>query len=452
MPQSKLIDINTIKAEPTKDLFITMLVKDITLRDAIGDLVDNSVDAAKSIAANPSNLTGFRIEIILDKNHFEIVDNCSGLEAEDARNNAFYFGKPENFKPGKHTIGQFGIGMKRAFFKIGNYITVKSIASTSSFEMHIDVPSWRKNDNWNFQFDTIKEKVNNPWSKTGLDIHINNLQPDTLEKFTDKQFINDLKREIALEHLYSINQGLEILINNEPLEIYKLTLIQDNKKGIDPVYWKYKFKGGLTAEIIAGISDDNGAEGGWYIFCNDRLILGPDTTEITGWSGSGAKELPRYHDQFYRFRGYVFFNADNSALLPWNTSKTSMDLDSPDWLYVRNQMIILGKQVKKLMDDMKKERERGNPEENQKLSNAVKSSTVKSVNIIMNNKSSLPQIFKYPEKLLTTAEKGRKSGTKITFYKSNTVIKKAMNFFRVDDADTAGEKAFNYFYENEIGE
>ena len=78
----------TITSEPTKNLFITMLVKDLTLKDAIEDLVDNSVDAAKHIAKDPNNLNGFHIEIQLNKAGFEIKDNCSGLEAEDARNNA----------------------------------------------------------------------------------------------------------------------------------------------------------------------------------------------------------------------------------------------------------------------------------------------------------------------------------------------------------------------------
>lgn len=43
---------NLIDASPTKDLFITMLVKDIDLIDAIVDLVDNCVDGARRIRRN----------------------------------------------------------------------------------------------------------------------------------------------------------------------------------------------------------------------------------------------------------------------------------------------------------------------------------------------------------------------------------------------------------------
>jgi len=53
----------SIKVYPTKELFITMLVKDITIRDAIGDLVDNSVDAIKKNSGNPTSLSNFEIHI-----------------------------------------------------------------------------------------------------------------------------------------------------------------------------------------------------------------------------------------------------------------------------------------------------------------------------------------------------------------------------------------------------
>jgi len=38
-----------LRVDPTKDLFISMLVKDLSLEDAIHDLIDNSVDGAKRL-------------------------------------------------------------------------------------------------------------------------------------------------------------------------------------------------------------------------------------------------------------------------------------------------------------------------------------------------------------------------------------------------------------------
>lgn len=42
------MESHSIRANPTKEFFITMLTRDIPLDRAILDLIDNSVDAANS--------------------------------------------------------------------------------------------------------------------------------------------------------------------------------------------------------------------------------------------------------------------------------------------------------------------------------------------------------------------------------------------------------------------
>lgn len=157
---------NTVAADPAKGFFVSMLIKDITLRDAIGDLVDNAVDAIKARAKGSTDLKGYEIEIKLGKSYFSITDNGFGMEAKVARETAFNFGKSDKHQLISNSIGQFGIGMKRAFFKLGNYIKVKSVAENSSFELTIDVPEWlKKPKEWKFEFDkgTLDEKTkNNP--------------------------------------------------------------------------------------------------------------------------------------------------------------------------------------------------------------------------------------------------------------------------------------------------
>src|ERR1700736_3839618 len=44
---TNVVDSNRIDAMPTKDFFISMLVRDIDLVDAIADLFDNCVDGAR---------------------------------------------------------------------------------------------------------------------------------------------------------------------------------------------------------------------------------------------------------------------------------------------------------------------------------------------------------------------------------------------------------------------
>lgn len=89
----------------------------------------------------------------------------------------------------------------------------------------------------------------------------------------------------------------------------------------------------ITVRIVAGISESVPAEAGWYIVCNGRVILSADRSEETGW-GSVAEQkegIPKYHNQYARFRGVVFFNCRSSSKLPWNTTKTGLDASSAIW-------------------------------------------------------------------------------------------------------------------------
>ena len=75
------------------------------------------------------------------------------------------------------------------------------------------------------------------------------------------------------------------------------------------------------------------------MFCNGRMVLGADQTITTGWGEGGEKTIPKYHNQFATFRGYVFFDSDDGSLLPWNTTKTGVDLDSRLYRAVRLDMV-----------------------------------------------------------------------------------------------------------------
>ena len=61
---------------------------------------------------------GFKAEIAFDKNSFSISDNCGGIPW-DLHNYAFRMGKDDqNRDDNLPTVGVYGIGMKRAIFKI----------------------------------------------------------------------------------------------------------------------------------------------------------------------------------------------------------------------------------------------------------------------------------------------------------------------------------------------
>ena len=444
---------NRVDGEPTKDFFITMLIKDITLKDAIGDLVDNSIDAIKSKAQNPELLRDFDIIITARDNLFTINDNGSGIEEEIARNYAFKQGKPIKHKLIENSIGRFGIGMKRAFFKLGNKINVKSIAPTSRFTLNIIVDEWKLNENdWNFEFekDSVKIQEKNSNKTTGTNITITDLSEDARESFKKAQFENELIEEISREQILNINKGITIKINDVMLKPKQMTLKYDQE--ISPSYWKHKFihdKKELNVEVFAGISEEIESEGGWNIFCNERLILDRDTTAITGWTGAGSDGVAKYHQQFWGFRGYVLFKAKDSSLLPWNTTKTGIDPDSSDYLAVRNKMIEMMKDVFILLNRQKKEREKNNPQKDQILNQKINASKPLSVFEIIKKKDKLDTKFHFPTDLNIVKDK---DSQQIKYSVSMVKYKKVRKSLSGINPSDVGSKTFDYYFENEIDE
>ena len=70
-----------IKADATKDFFLKMITRDISLRDCIFDLLDNSIDGARRKLANDADqlFLGYHVQIQFDSKGFCISDNCGGI-------------------------------------------------------------------------------------------------------------------------------------------------------------------------------------------------------------------------------------------------------------------------------------------------------------------------------------------------------------------------------------
>jgi hypothetical protein len=65
---------------------------------------------------------------------------------------------------------------------------------------------------------------------------------------------------------------------------------------------------------------------GWYVVCNDRVVLAGDKTARTVWGVGGFNN---WHFQYNGFLGIASFRSENAALLPWTTTKRGIDLSNP---------------------------------------------------------------------------------------------------------------------------
>ena len=97
-----------------------MLTRDVLLTRAIIDLVDNSIDGAKRLRSE-GDYSGLKVIIRFSEEEFSIEDNCGGISIPTARDYAFRFGRPKDAPSTTSSVGQFGVGMKRTFFKLGRF-------------------------------------------------------------------------------------------------------------------------------------------------------------------------------------------------------------------------------------------------------------------------------------------------------------------------------------------
>lgn len=447
------IDILTIKAYPTKNLFISILVRDISIRDAVSDLLDNSVDGALSVRTD-GNYQGLWVKIEFNPENKTIViqDNCGGIDSDVARKYAFQFGRPEGAETLKHSVGVFGIGMKRALFRLGNYFSVESIAKDSSFQMEVDVGKWKNDPVWNFKFNKVEENlpIEYPEKKRGTKITVTNLHKDVISLFEIPTEINSLIEELQREHLYSIAQGLKISFNGNRLEAQELRLLVS--KYIKTAYWE-ELEGSIQVKIYAGISikEEHGTNGGWYVFCNKRLVLGPDHTKLTGWGVSSPIRIPKYHSQYYHFRGYVLLDANDPLDLPWNTAKTGMDIDSPVYRFVLQKMIVLMRTVIDFLNQLHDEETAYTKEDTIKtpLKDSIKKAKNTPLGVIQQNEVYLSlEKFVYPERPKQAQLKPNQVVIKYAIPKSKFDL--VREYYDIDDPADIGLETFNYFFKREI--
>ena len=352
-------DDRKIDAMPTKALFIDMLTRDIKLIPSIVDLVDNSVDGAIRLRGSGS-FKDLWVRAKVSSRELRIADNCGGIEADLARKYAFRFGRPEDAPLVQHSIGKFGVGMKRAFFKIGRHFRVESQASTSRFVVDVSVDAWAGDERrWEFRFDTLKEGLEDVSpERLGTIITITQLHRDVAEEFKQQNFQTALKIAIEAKLQAALSRGLEITLNEIPLGPRHLEMLSTQK--LAPARKKLlfrKFGTPVTVKLYCGLGERDRNAAGWHVFCNGRLVLEADKTDVTCWGPPQVTGIPRFHPQYHRFRGYAYFDCDDAGRLPWNTTKTGIDTDNRIYRAVRPEMTKLMRPVITFLNKLKEERQ-----------------------------------------------------------------------------------------------
>lgn len=335
-------------AAPTKDFFVRMIIKDISLEDCILDLIDNCLDGARKVkhassaGARVDDYSGFNAQLNFSGERFEIVDNCGGIKISEAIDYAFHFGRRPNAPTeGEYSIGLYGIGMKRAIFKMGNSIEIYSSTDQEAFRTRIDVNEWLTRalvvpsgqslplEDWDFDMDDAPVKPG-----TGTTIAVTALYPEIAAQFANPAFANSLARIIARDYAQFLAKGFEIFVNGKRLEGFPFTVRESAE--FKPIRLRYEDESSIEVEIIAGMAgappdDLQPSESerrtetdyyGWYVICNDRVVVAADKSDQTVW-GDGGFQV--WHYQYNGFIGVVSFHSKDPNRLPWRTTKRDVD-------------------------------------------------------------------------------------------------------------------------------
>lgn len=343
-----------VHASPTKRFFVEMLTRDIDLDDAILDLLDNCVDGiqrSKKIDADDDEAyNDFWAKIHLSATAFTIEDNCGGIDRETALKYAFMMGRPDD-APDEHlpTVGMYGIGMKRAIFKIGQHATVTSHTKDEAFEVEIK-PDWLTDDrNWKLPLNELA----NGSGVHGTKVHVTKLLPSIKHSFTDTAFEETLRAKIASHYSFIMHKGFTVEVNKIAVTASPLRFLFEDPSGDKETLAPFMArgtKGGVKFEVAVGFNDPTPTaddeedeqeakrtkdSAGWTIICNDRVVVYCDKTRLTGW---GEADVPSFHSQFNAITGVVQFRTTDALKLPVTTTKRGIDAGSDLFLYVKNRM------------------------------------------------------------------------------------------------------------------
>ena len=442
-------DPNEINAMPTKAFFVNMLVRDIPAERAILDLVDNCIDGAKRLRpGDDARYDGLHVTISIGTDHFEISDNCGGFNTDIARNYAFRFGRPTDADRTEYSIGQFGVGMKRALFKFGRLFEVSSTTIDQHWLMRVNVDVWEdENSPWTFSFDTIDDNGKNSPDDCGTSIRVTNLVPETAERFGDPLFQNKVANLIRSHQRQFISCGLSVQFNGTYLTNTNLDLLSGGtyQPAVEEFTLDPDTDSPIHVRLVVGLGDSSPASAGWYIVCNGRVVLSADRSDETGW-GSIAEQgegIPKFHNQYARFRGVAFFSCRLSKKLPWNTTKTGLDPSHKAWQTALPKIVDHTRSIINFLNNLDKDIDEWGSRSSPMLSSLRSETQSRPVESF-----SHVQRFSYNTQPRAPGPKT----IKIQYSREETKIQSLMTALGVNSAKAVGEATFDSIYKDEIGD
>lgn len=433
-------------ATPVKDFFINILTQDVELLHTIPEFVDNSIDGAVRRSNSSTDYSEFYVSIVMDSDHLEVTDNCGGIPLDVASDYAFRFGRPEGLEDVLPTkIGEFGIGMKRSLFKIGSHFIVESKTDDTHYVIEVNVSDWRDSDDWNFPIEFIDDTDSRAeLPHEGTRICVTELRDEPQKKFAAETFESELAEELTSRNREYLDNGFGVILNRQNLAYREMNIFESDE--ISPAYEEFTFHGedgDVDVKIVCGIGERSNDEGGWYVFCNGRLVLEADQSETTGWGTNSGEKIPKFHGQFNRFRGLVYFESDTPGTLPWNTTKTGVNQDSAVFQKARQNMLSLARPVIDFLNEVENQKRDQKGDEKPELEQRVEQATLTDITEVSSTRN---QKFTGPDPEKEPEEDDGPVMKNVSYSAEKDRLERAKEYFEVDSYSKVGQASFEYFW------
>lgn len=332
----------TIDLRPNKQVYRSAAV-DVDLVDALEELVDNAVDNRHRWSEGADDLT---IEIELNGSETRIRDNSGGLEPDRVRN---VYALGETFQseiPG--SIGAYGVGAKKAVTRLaqfdgdGSFALIRSRArgAEEGFGFRIDSDWFQTDDNWTVDgqsFEDMEEGTTEIILNASSDIW--GRGPDAARDIVDR-----VKRELSKTYAKFIRGTagsggtLTITVNGQiltpPEEIPWAFPPFDGlhpRRFVGKVVHPEGVDEPVEIDVTVGLMRTQSAEmAGTDIYCQDRLVVAADTTEVGGFGPVAQNGLGNFTHHKQRLKIIVELRTEgDSADLPWDAHKSTIDTTHP---------------------------------------------------------------------------------------------------------------------------
>ncbi len=300
------------------------------MKKGILELVDNSIDEWR-LRKRPTLKVELRFDV--NKKELSYEDDAGGIKEENL--NMVIQPGGTTRRPDEISIGEFGLGLKRGIVALSREAEVVSrFEHKGTFKIKVDEP-WKASKSWHIpKFKTTPE-----------------LQPGrTFINITKMKF--DINLEAVAEVRQALGETYGLLLSNNVFTIWvdgeqiqPITFDHDwayPPEGRHPREYKFFIATGgrrvyVSAVVGLTLTSSQIGEYGFYIYCNDRLILKDYKAPEIGFT---TKLLGFPHPTIAYFKCIVKMNGANQDM-PWNSTKSGLEFSNPIFNTLKNDLFKL---------------------------------------------------------------------------------------------------------------